>query len=60
MNKVFLVRNKISEYIVNDKQVTCLVTIVNSFNNYFANVGKSLATNYVSQIDTLSYTCKIT
>ena len=29
--------------------------IANSFNDYFINVGKSLAHNIVSQIDSLSY-----
>ena len=35
--------------------VTDPVAIANSFNDYFINVGKSLAHNIVSQIDPLSY-----
>ena len=47
--------NKVTEYIVNNKKMTDQVAIANSFNDYFINVGKSLAHNIVSQIDPLSY-----
>ena len=48
-------KNKITEYIVNNKKMTDPVAIANSFNDYFINVGKSLAHNIVSQIDPLWY-----
>ena len=48
-------KNKVTEYIVNNKKMTDPVAIANSFNDYFINVGKSLANNIVSQIDPLSY-----
>ena len=48
-------KNKVTEYLVNNKKMTDPVAIANSFNDYFINVGKSLAYNIVSQIDLLSY-----
>ena len=48
-------KNKVTEYIINNKKMTDPVAIANSFNDYFINVGKSLANNIVSQIDPLSY-----
>ena len=48
-------KNKVTEYLVNNKKMTDPVAIANSFNDYFINVGKSLANTIVSQIDPLSY-----
>ena len=48
-------KNKVTEYLVNNKKMTDLVVIANSFNDYFINVSKSLANTIVSQIDPLSY-----
>ena len=48
-------KNKITEYIVNNKKMTDPVATANSFNDYFIYVCKSLAHNIVSQIDPLSY-----
>ena len=48
-------KNKITEYIVNHKKMADPVAITNTFNDYFINVGKSLAHNIVSRIDSLSY-----
>ena len=36
-------KNKVTEYLVNNKKMTDPVAIANSFNDYFINVGKSLA-----------------
>ena len=48
-------KNKVTEYIVNNKKMTDPVAIANSFNDYFINVIQSLAHNIVSWIDPLSY-----
>ena len=52
-------KNKLTGYIVNNKKMTDPVAIANSFNDYFINVGRSLAhncmPNIVSRIDPLSY-----
>ena len=48
-------KNKVTEYLVNNKKMTDPVAITNSFKDYFINVGKSLANTVVSQIDPLSY-----
>ena len=55
MVKVFFSKNKVTEYLVNNKKMTDPVAIANPFNDYFINVGKSLAHNIVSQIDPLAY-----
>ena len=55
MVKVIFSKNNLTEYLVNNKKMTDPVAIANSFNDYFINVGKSLAHNIVSQIDPLSY-----
>ena len=48
-------KNKVTEYIVNNKMMTDPVAIAKSFNDYFINVGKSLVDNIVSRIDPLSH-----
>ena len=40
-------KNKVTEYLVNTKKMTDPVAIANSFNDYFINVGKSLANTIV-------------
>ena len=47
-------RNKLREFKINNGIVTDGETIANSFNDYFVNVGKSLAYNIISNVDPLS------
>ena len=46
---------QISEFVINNKIVTDNTTIANSFNDYFVNVGKTLAQNIKCDVDPLSY-----
>ena len=55
MVKYIYFLNEVTDYLVNNKKMTDPVAIANSFNDYFINVGKSLAHNIVPQIDPLSY-----
>ena len=46
---------KIHEFMINNKMISDNVTIADSFNEYFVNVGKSLAQKMTSTDDPLSY-----
>ena len=45
----------IREFIINKKVITNNKIIADSFNEYFVNVGKSLAKQIVSDVDPMSY-----
>ena len=48
-------KQKQSEFLVNNRLTTDNIIIANAFNDYFVNVGKSLSANISSNVDPLSY-----
>ena len=48
-------KQKPSEFLVNNRLTTDNIIIANAFNDYFVNVGKSLSANISSNVDPLSY-----
>ena len=48
-------KQKQSEFLVNNQLATDNIIIANAFNDYFGNVGKSLSANISSNVDPLSY-----